>query len=107
MKSFPKNIFLIIALVVSFTGAYGQSQNDYSQKITPELLKQDFQVLRDSLQNRHAGLYRYKTEEEINAMFDRSYKQIDHPMSETDFFAIVSNTVSSIEDGHTECFLPR
>ena len=43
----------------------------------------------------------------MNVMFDRCYKQLDHPMTETDFFAIVSSLVSSIEDGHTECFLPQ
>jgi Peptidase family S41 len=107
MKTLLKNLFIIIVLSVSIAGARGQSQYNYSQKMAPELLKRDFQVLRDSLQSLHAGLYRYKTEVEINAMFDRNYKQLDQPMSETDFFAIVSNTISSIEDGHTECFLPQ
>ncbi|MDB5131330.1 MAG: Peptidase family [Mucilaginibacter sp.] len=93
--------------MASVAGAYGQSQNDYSKKIDLELLKQDFRVLRDSLQKLHAGLYRYKTKDEMNALFDQCYKQLDHPVTETDFFAIVSRLISSIEDGHTECFLPQ
>lgn len=91
----------------SVAGAYCQAQNNYAKKVPVELLKQDFQVLRDSLQNLHAGLYRYKTEGEMNAMFDSCYQQLDHPMTGTDFFSIVSSLVSSIEDGHTECFLPQ
>ncbi|BAU52402.1 S41 family peptidase [Mucilaginibacter gotjawali] len=107
MKMLLKSLVITIVAVVSAAGVYAQSQNDYARKISPELLKQDFLVLRDSLQNLHAGLYRYKSESEMNAMFDRCYKQLDHPMTETDFFAIVSSLVSSIEDGHTECFLPQ
>jgi len=107
MKAFFKNLVITIVAVVLAAGVNAQSQNDYSKKIAPGLLKQDFLVLRDSLQSLHAGLYRYKTESEMNALFDRSYQQLDHPMTEADFFAIVSTLVSSIEDGHTECFLPQ
>lgn len=107
MKAFFKNIFLVAILTIPIVAAHGQAQNDYSTKIAPELLKQDFKVLRDSLQNLHAGLYRYKSEVRMNAMFARCYGQLDHSMTETDFFAIVSSLVSSIEDGHTECFLPK
>ncbi|MGZ4001248.1 MAG: S41 family peptidase [Mucilaginibacter sp.] len=107
MKAYLKNIVIALTLGVSVAGAYGQSQNDYAKKIAPELLRQDFLLLRDSLQSLHAGLYRYKTETEMNEMFERNSKKLDHAMSENDFFAIVSNTISSIEDGHTECFLPQ
>lgn len=107
MKAYLKNIVIALATGVSVVGAYGQAKNDYSKKIAPELLRQDFLLLRDSLQNLHAGLYRYKTEAEMNEIFERNSKKLDHAISETDFFAIVSNTISSIEDGHTECFLPQ
>ena len=107
MKAFLKNLCMTLTLVLSIVAARGQSQNDYSKKIPPELLKQDFKVLRDSLQGLHAGLYRYKTEAEMNAMFDWCDKQLDHPMTGPDFFVIVSRLVSSIEDGHTECFLSQ
>jgi hypothetical protein len=101
-------ILIVIAIATLVTiKAYGQATTDYSKKIEPELLKKDFRVLRDSLQNIHAGLYRYKTQPEMNGVFDDAYRQLDHPMTETDFFAIVSNVISNIEDGHTECFLPK
>ena len=107
MKAILKIISITLILYITVAVTYCQAQNDYAKKIPPELLKQDFRVLRDSLQNLHAGLYRYKTEGEMNALFDRCYQHLDHPMTETDFFAIVSSLVSSIEDGHTECFLPQ
>src|ERR1700758_5624155 len=102
-----KNLFITLLLAIQIVAVYGQAQNNYTKKIAPELLKQDFQVLRDSLQSLHPGLYRYKSAAEMSAIFDRCYARLDHPMTETDFFAIVSSLVSSIEDGHTECFLPQ
>jgi hypothetical protein len=107
MKTQIKILIVIATAALVTIKAYGQTATDISKKIEPELLKKDFQVLRDSLQNIHAGLYRYKTQPEMNGIFDDAYRQLDHPMTETDFFAIVSNLVSNIEDGHTECFLPK
>jgi C-terminal processing protease CtpA/Prc len=107
MKLFLKNLCVISTLIASLAGAYGQSLSNYSQKIAPEVLKQDFLLLRDSLQSLHAGLYRYKTEHEMNEAFDQSYQLLNHAMTEIDYFAIVSRLISNIEDGHTECFLPQ
>src|SRR5579862_1166622 len=105
IKSFSDNMkvclrrqIIIMTLVVLSANCYGQTLSNYSKKIPPELLKQDFIVLRDSLQSLHAGLYRYKTAPEINAVFDHCYQQLDHPLSETEFFSIVSTLISSIKD---------
>src|ERR1700710_1057051 len=98
MKAILKIILITLVLYVPAAEAYCQVQNDYAKKVPAELLKQDFRVLRDSLENLHAGLYRYKTKDEMNAMFDRCYQQLDRPMTLTSFFAIVSSLVSSIED---------
>lgn len=107
MKAFLRNLLITLILAVRIAPVHSQLQTEYTKKIAPELLKQDFQVLRDSLQSLHAGLYRYKTGIKMNAIFDSCYTHLDQPMTETDFFAVVSGLVSSIEDGHTECFCRR
>lgn len=84
-----------------------QSQSELSKPIAPGLLRQDFSALRDTLQKIHAGLYRYKSKAEMDRLFDRCFRQLDHPMSEMAYFAIISELISGIEDGHTECFLPK
>ena len=43
----------------------------------------------------------------MDRLFDRCFKRLDHPMSEVTYFAIISQLISGIEDGHTECFLPK
>jgi len=90
-----------------FKAAFAQSANDISKQIAPQLLQQDFTSLRDTLQKIHAGLYRYKSKSEMDRLFDRYFKELDHPMSEVAYFAIISQLISGIEDGHTECFLPK
>ena len=107
MKTFLRIFHITLFLAIQIATAHGQSQTDYTKKIAPEFLKEDFRILRDSLQSLHAGLYRYKTEIEMNAAFDSCYALLDHPMTETGFFAVVSSLISRIEDGHTECFLPK
>ncbi|MCC8424395.1 S41 family peptidase [Mucilaginibacter sp. UR6-11] len=90
-----------------FEAAFAQSANDISKQISPELLQQDFTSLRDTLQKIHAGLYRYKSKSEMDRLFDRYFKELDYPMSKVAYFAIISQLISGIEDGHTECFLPK
>lgn len=106
MKKYLKTFIVLTSLVLIAIGSYGQILVIGSE-IKSDLLQKDFQVLQDSLQNIHAGLYRYKKKEDMKAIFEKAYQQLDHPMSETNFFAIVSHVISNIEDGHTECFLPR
>ncbi len=64
-------------------------------------------MLKDSLTSLHAGLYRYKSKQEMDALFEHCYKQLDHQMNEIEYFVIISRLISGIEDGHTECFLPQ
>jgi len=107
MKLFFRKFLVPVLLVFLTTNSFCQTSTNTSNNIDPVLLKQDLNELMDSLKNLHAGLYRYKSESEMNAVFKHCCQQINHPMTETDFFAIVSNLVSNIEDGHTECFLPQ
>ncbi|MEZ2337378.1 S41 family peptidase [Mucilaginibacter sp. RCC_168] len=108
MKLLSKPIILILFLLfILFRTAFAQSVNDISKQIAPELLQQDFTALRDTLQKIHAGLYRYKSKAEMDRLFDRYFKELDHPMNEVAYFAIISQLISGIEDGHTECFLPK
>jgi hypothetical protein len=107
MKTFFRMLLVPALLVFLTTDSFCQTSTNFSANINPVLLKQDLNELIDSLKNLHASLYRYKSESEMNAVFEHCFQQINHTMTETDFFAIVSNLVSNIEDGHTECFLPQ
>ncbi|HEY4197120.1 MAG TPA: hypothetical protein VGM63_16375, partial [Mucilaginibacter sp.] len=59
-----------ILLIMVETSASAQTVPPLHLKIAPELLQQDFDLARDTLQKIHAGLYRYKSKAEINRLFD-------------------------------------
>jgi hypothetical protein len=107
MKSYIKKIGLLLISTVLYIHLFAQSTIEPSAKIEPALLKQDFTQLKDSLQNLHPGLYRYKSKAETDKLFELDYRKLDQALTEVDFFAIVSHFISNMEDGHTECFLPK
>jgi hypothetical protein len=70
-------------------------------------LKQDFKMLRDSLEKLHPGLYRYKSKAYMDHVFDSCYATIQDSMAITTFYALTSFVIASFDDGHTNCRLPK
>jgi hypothetical protein len=63
-------------------------------------LREDFALLRSSVLEAHAGLYRYRSREEITRLFDRVETRLDD-MSEAEFYATIAAALAGIRDGHT------
>ncbi len=47
------------------------------QAIPTRLLAEDFQIMRQALEQAHGGLYRYTSKADMDSTFDRAYKRID------------------------------
>ncbi|NBA86537.1 hypothetical protein GVN16_12235 [Emticicia sp. CRIBPO] len=75
--------------------------------LSPEKLKQDFTTFRVALEKEHAGLYRYKSKKEMDAIFDRYFAALDHPVSPIEFGKTVLSVISALQDGHTRSNVPR
>lgn len=69
--------------------------------IEPAALREDFRVLRDTLEKIHPGLFRYLTPEEFAAEARSFEADLDRPMSEQELFVRVSQFVTRIRCGHT------
>ena len=84
-------------------------QPDYKdfEKISPELLKQDFLVFRDTLQQLHPSLFRYRDKTTINDLFDSCFSKLNTSMTKIEFIRVIKFMISAIEDGHTSCTLPN
>src|SRR6266536_5214593 len=89
------------------TCLFAQSDNYQFKKIAPVLLRQDFSLLRDTMQKIHPGLYVYKSKVTIDRMFDTCFSTIKDSMTVTDFYALTRFVIASIGDGHTNCRLPN
>ena len=75
--------------------------------IAPEFLRQDFTIFKDSIQKLHPSLYRYQNKKVLTKKFDSCYRTLNKQMTVIEFYKVISFLVSTVEDGHTSCFLPR
>ncbi len=75
--------------------------------IKPGHLKEDFTFFRNALQKEHAGLYRYKSKNELDKLFDSCFATLNHPMTQLEFGKIIMFVISFLEDGHTATNIPH
>jgi len=66
-----------------------------------EELKEDFSVLRSSIEEGHAGLYRYSTKEEMDRLFDDAFSALTEPLTELEFMRLLAPLVAALGCGHT------
>ncbi len=75
--------------------------------IASDLLQADFRVFREALEKNHAGLYTYKSKQEIDRLMDSCYKTLNQPMTSLQFGKPILQMISAIQDGHTGSNVPR
>ena len=98
------SLLLFIALP-SLTGFSQKNNYDPDQRYSIKDLQEDFQFLRTNLENTHPNLYLYTSKAEFNLFFDSLYKTIRTPLTQSEFYNLITLLNSKIKDGHT-MFLP-
>lgn len=108
-KSMSIFILLFYCNMILFAQEAKQTMNkqDGSENISPALLKQDFLYFKQSLENNHPGLYRYKSKKQIDNLFDSCLAALGNAMPVLAFGKTIAFLISSIEDGHTASNVPR
>lgn len=77
-------------------------ENILAKKIlTAAHLKEDFDVLKKTLTAIHPGIYRYQTPESLEKIFREFELKLINPLSESEFFLLVSQLTNQIYCGHT------
>jgi hypothetical protein len=107
MLYFKKNLLLIFLGFITSITAFSQPANDRFKKIPAALVRQDFLVLRDTLQKIHPSLYRYQDKITLDHIFDSCIASVRDSMLVADFYALTSFVIAAIGDGHTNCKLPN
>lgn len=107
---FKKTHFVLIIITAFFllmqpVGAAATEEKapayDPDKTFTVEQLKEDFKLMRGSLEEAHGGFYYYSTKKEMNRMFDAAFAKLTQPATELQFFKILAPLVAAINDGHT------
>jgi uncharacterized protein (TIGR03435 family) len=72
-----------------------------SATFTAVQLRRDLQVLREALEEGHAGIYRFTPKSELDQEFDRAAKQLNRRMTAMDFYRLLAPVVAGLKCGHT------
>jgi len=96
---------MIACIIV--TKSFAQTNGYTPAKIAPAALRSDFQLLRDSLEKVHPGLYRYNSKARIDHIFDSCYASIKDSQLVTSYYGLISYLMASFGDGHANCRLPK
>lgn len=72
----------------------------FSQNLTPEQIQTDLKVFRQSLEAFHPELNRYQTREEFLQQLNALERDINHPLSQREFYQKMLPIIGNIKDGH-------
>jgi hypothetical protein len=104
---FIQKVIALLFFTFSTASSFCQQNAFKPKKIAARELKEDFSMLRDTLQKIHAGLYRYKSKAEMDHIFDSCFNTLNDSMGVTAFYGLTRFVIASIEDGHTNSKLSR
>lgn len=99
--SLPFIYLFIGVLLISCRKTY-----DLSTKFTTGQLRDDFRVLRQSLEEAQPGLYRHTSRSELDRLFLEAEQSLDRPLDVFEFYRILTPLVATIRCGHTNIELP-
>ncbi len=103
-----KKIALVIAVLAAGVFAYFyRSPVDMDQMMSVAEMKEDYALLRESLEEAAPTLYLYTPKEEMDAFFDGMQAKLEQPMPRRSFCKLVFESVAKINDAHTRVHMGR
>jgi hypothetical protein len=97
----------ILSIVILLT------QNIYSQnfgefpKIEKEKLQRDLDLLHQSLDKFHSGMYWYTKKDSVDYEFKKAKSEVSKDLNVLEFHKIIAPLVSLSREDHTDIFLPK
>lgn len=103
MKKLPGRIsipaFVCLWLLASCSGA--RQLSGEAKKYSPEQLKNDYRIFRNTLEESHPSLYWFTPKDSMDLIFDKTYARIADSMNERQFGTLLMPVVAAIRCGHT------
>lgn len=75
---------------------------DPNKKISPENLKTDFNIFKQSLEEGHPGLYDYISKKALDSLFNIGYQTINKPKDAFEFEKTLNTITTNIRDKHIQ-----
>ncbi|MDI1234146.1 MAG: S41 family peptidase [bacterium] len=102
-----KKTLLSFVLLFALVNVRGQNTIITKESYSVEELKNDFKILRASLEEAHPGIYRYNSKTKMDSVFNSTEASITKPMGEREFKILISKVVNQIGCGHTKVVAPK
>ncbi|MEM9340593.1 MAG: S41 family peptidase [Bacteroidota bacterium] len=69
--------------------------------LSPDELKQDFEIFRGSIEEMHPGLYWYSSKKEMDELFESIESSLDRRLTDLEFFRLLSRAIAKTRCVHT------
>ena len=89
-----------------FSGPHEISRQVTSPKMSQEILRKDFEEIKNILITNHPAPYQFTGIETFNKFYNEQLMKIDRPMNLGEYFLIAAPLVESLRCGHTWISLP-
>lgn len=100
MIKFLTFIFLMFSMIISF----GQS---IDQSFSKEEMKKDLEIFKEIKIKANSGLYKYRTEKQIDSIYNWAQYQIEKSCTYIDFYNIICKLTDFEGSLHNNTFLPK
>lgn len=100
------NKILTLTLITTLFASgltFGQSASN-KDLIDKDLLLEDYDFMLKTLEETHPNLYAYIPKEEFVAKTNQLRESINKPLSKTEFYKILLQTIALVKQGHTAVF---
>jgi hypothetical protein len=84
-----KLLFLLLLVQQGWAQSSIDSLSVYNRQLNPGEMKQDLQTFLNIRKEVNSGLYRYRTQSQIDSIYKWAFKQARQPMSTLDFYKII------------------
>jgi hypothetical protein len=96
-----RNALLPLLLLSLFSSCAVSKAYHPSKKYPPEVLKEDYAVFRNSLEESHPSLYWYTPKDSMDYYFETGSNKLTDSLTEGGFRRVLSYVISKIRCGHT------
>lgn len=98
--------FISLTLFISSCSSQKKYNSKIRAKHSVKELKSDLNIIKNSLEEAHPGVYWYITKTDLDFKFDSVKNLLTDSMSSIEFYRIVAPVVSAIKCGHTRLVYP-
>ncbi|MBN1327772.1 MAG: hypothetical protein JW996_07465 [Candidatus Cloacimonetes bacterium] len=101
-----KKVVTIFSILITVVICLAQSNLKRDLEYSIEALKEDFNQMKQILEENHANLYEFTDKVTFDKLFEQQLMLIDHSMELNEFFKILTPITARVGCGHTNVWMP-